>query len=338
MASQNPPSRTFNTIKHSNREKRVKRHQQERVLLLAMCVVVVAILLTLAILLVCNVAEAIKANRPEKPPVNNEQNQPAGQQEIVYMSLTQPKEKVKTGVLQIVNQSNEYHFPTTNSGLKIIFDNRAKVNGSNVYQINGANRTWQLQGDALDALNTMMTKYYELFEDGSVTVSSAYRSYEDQQKGGYKVDPGFSDHHTGYCVALMDGTGSNKNLPADHWVFENCYKYGFIIRYPEHKSDQTGVSGYDYCFRYVGVAHATYIQQNNLCLEEYVEILKSTYTASNHLKVTGADGNAYEIYYVPAGNTELTTMQVPKNYAYTISGDNIGGFIVTVNLNAPVNA
>ena len=338
MASQNPPSRTFNTVKHSNRDKRVKRHQQERVLLLAMCAVVIAILLTLAVLLVCSVADTIKANRPPQPPANQDQNQPAGQQAIVYQSLAKPLTDVKTGALQIVNKENEYTFPTTGSGLKIIYDNREKVNGSNVYQINGANKAWQLHTDTLNALNAMMKKYYELFEDGSVTVSAAYRSFEDQQKLNSATKPGFSDHHTGYCVALMDGTGSNKELPRDHWVFENCYKYGFVIRYPDHKSDKTGVSGYEYCFRYVGVAHATYIHQNNLCLEEYVELLKANHPASNHLAVNGADGNAYEIYYVPAGSTELTTMQVPKNYEYTISGDNIGGFIVTVNKNAPVNA
>ena len=334
MASHTPTSRTFNTVKHSNREKRVKRHQQERVLLLAMCAVVIAILLTLAVLLVCNVVEAVKANRPEKPPVNNEQNQPMGQQEISYMSVTQANGAVKNGILQIVNKENEYLFPSTEIGLKVIFDHRAKVNGTNVYQINGNNK-WKLQSDALDALNTMMTKYYELFEDNSISVTSAYRTAKDQE--GKSVPPGFSDHHTGYCVALMDAAGT-KELENDHWIYENCYKYGFIVRYPEGKSDKTFVKDYAYCFRYVGVAHATYIYQNNLCLEEYVDILKSTYTSSNHLKVTGADGNAYEIYYVPAGNTEITTLQVPKNYSYNISGDNMSGFIVTINLNAPINA
>ncbi len=339
MASQNPPSRTFNTVKHSNREKRAKRHRQERKLLLSICAVIIAILLTFAVLLVCNVVETVKANRPEKPPVTNEPNQPTGQYEIVYQSTTQANGAVKRGVLQIVNTKNEYTFPSKdNNGLKIIFSGRAKVNGTNVYQINDNNQTWELHGDALDALNAMMTKYYELSEDNTVTVTSAYRSLKDQE--GKQVDPGFSDHHTGYCVALKvltEPPAKTADLPSDHWIYQNCHKYGFIVRYPEYKADQTGISGYEYCFRYVGVAHATYIYDNNLCLEEYVELLKTTYSANNHLKVIGADKNTYEIYYVPAASTEITTLQVPKNYAYTISGDNIGGFIVTVNLNAPNN-
>ena len=245
MASQTPPSRTFNTVKHSNREKRVKRHQQERVIVLAMCAVVVAILLTLAVLLICNVVEATAAKRPQKPPVNNEQNQPVGgQQEIVYMSLTQSNDKVKTGVLQIVNKENEYLFPSTEIGLKVIYDHRTKVNGTNVYQINGNNK-WKLQSDALDALNAMMTKYYELFEDNSISVTSAYRTAKDQENKS--VLPGFSDHHTGYCVALMDAAGA-KEMENDHWIYQNCYKYGFIVRYPEGKSDKTFVKDYEYCF------------------------------------------------------------------------------------------
>lgn len=306
--------------------------------MLSIYVVVIAILITLAVLLVCSVVEGIRSKLPEKPPVGGEQNTPTGQQAITYMSLTQANGAVNSGVLQIVNKENEYTFPTTGSGLKNIYDNRVKFNGNNTYQINGGNKSWQLQSAALDALNSMMYKYYELFNDSSVSISSAYRSYADQESINSSTKPGFSDHHTGYCVALMDGTSYNKELPRDHWVFENCYKYGFVIRYPDHKSDKTGVSGYEYCIRYVGVAHATYIHENDLCLEEYVEMLKTSYSANTNLKVTGADGNAYEIYYVPAASTEITTLQVPKNYEYTISGDNISGFIVTIDLSKPINA
>ena len=334
MGNRATPSRTFNTVKHSNREKRMKRHQQERIVLYSICTVVIAILLTLAIFLGCFIVAKIKASQPDDP-YNNSNTPPAGTQPITYMALTQATGAVNSGILQIVNGENEYQFPTTPS-LKGIYDNRVKYDGvSNTYMVNGNNASWKLHTEALDALNQMMLKHYELFEDGSVTVTSAYRSFEDQQAIKGSVKAGYSDHHTGFCVALKkDG---NKDLESDHWIYGNCYKYGFIVRYPDVKKDQTGVSGYEYCFRYVGVAHATYIYNNNLCLEEYVELLRSTYNASNHLKITGADGNAYEVYYVPAGTTEITTMQVPKNYQYTISGDNMNGFIITVNLNAPIN-
>jgi hypothetical protein len=137
-------------------------------------------------------------------------------------------------------------------------------------------------------------------------------------------------------LKVVDGSSTLTFSEADGytWIYENAHKYGFIVRYPESKSDQTGVSGYEHCFRYVGVPHATYITQSNLCLEEYVELLKNNYT-STHLAIKGADGNSYEVYYVPAGSGDITTISVPSNYEYTVSGDNVSGFIVTVHLNEP---
>ena len=109
-----------------------------------------------------------------------------------------------------------------------------------------------------------------------------------------------------------------------------------MVRYPDSKAAITGVDGYEYCFRYVGVPHAYYIHENNYCLEEYVELIKNTYTPDKTLKITTSDGGLYEVYYVAAGSEELTVLKVPANYSYTVSGDNIGGFIVTVNLNEAV--
>ena len=71
---------------------------------------------------------------------------------------------------------------------------------------------------------------------------------------------------------------------------------------------------------------------SGLCLEEYVQLLKTSYSGGEHLAITGTDGNQYEVYYVPASDTELTSIKVPKDHSYTVSGDNAGGFIVTVNL------
>ncbi len=334
MANRATPSRSFNTVKHSNRDKRIKRQRQERVVLLSICLVVVALLLSLLVFLVCMVVDTVRDGKTDLPPQSDQQQ--GTPPSVSYVSVTKVKGDVHKGELLIVNSQNQYQFPTTATGLKTIADNRVKFDGvSNTYMV--GNTAWKLHSTALDALNSMMYKYYELSLDGSVSVSSAYRSYEDQDKLNSSTAAGYSDHHTGLCVALKGNAGKG-DLEDDHWIYQNCHKYGFVVRYPESKSAVTGVSGYEYCFRYVGVAHATYMRDNGLCLEEYVELLKNTYTANNHLTVAGADGKSYEIYYVPAADTELTTLQVPKNYQYTISGDNMGGFIVTVCLDAPANA
>ena len=166
-------------------------------------------------------------------------------------------------------------------------------------------------------------------------ISSAYRTLEDQEALNSSVQPGYSDHHTGYCVAIQYSDRSG--LENDHWFYQNCYKYGFVVRYPEGKEGITGVSDYKHCLRYVGVAHATYMYEHNLCMEEYLDLLKNTYNSSaQRLNIVAADGFVYETYYVEASGSEVTTIDVPtSNYEYTVSGDNRSGFIVTVKLIPP---
>ena len=338
MANRPGNQPNFNTpLKHSSRKKRLLRRKRERVVALAIITVIFAIVLSLAIFLVCFAVDAIKTAIASKP---NDTQLPAGDistQSIVFDKIPYSNTAVHVGELIVVNEHYAYDF-SANSDLsaemKTIFNNRVMFeNTSNTYMVNGNNKAWKLHTKTLSALNDMMHEYYRIFKDGSTSVSSAYRSFEDQEALNSSVEPGFSDHHTGYCVALMDqGTG----IQSDHWIFTAAHRYGLIQRYPDVKESITGVSDYGHCFRYVGVAHATYIKENNLCLEEYISLVQTHYTADNRLAITGADGNRYEVYYIPASNSDLTTVSVPKNYQYTVSGDNIGGFIVTVNLSAPV--
>lgn len=341
MNNRSTPPRSFNTVRNSNRDARQKRRQQGRAVLLAICSVAALILLTLTVFLVWSIVDVVSSNvgknpNDTEPPIGGN-TPPSG--EASYVTATKESQAIHTGVLVVVNDRYEYQFPASNTGVLVnIYDNRPKVNGANVYQLSDSTiaKTWSLNVDALNAFNEMMKKYYEISEgDSSVTVTSAYRSAKDQE--GYATAVGHSDHHTGYCVALQQTSGSGKTqLPQDHWIYRNASQYGFVVRYPADKEELTGVSDYTYCFRYVGVAHATYMYENNLCLEEYTELLKATYTADNHLKLKGADGKSYEVYYVPASKDELTSISCPKDYSYSISGDNIGGFIVTVDLSTPV--
>ncbi|MBR3895318.1 MAG: M15 family metallopeptidase [Clostridia bacterium] len=336
MANRSTPPKSFNTVKHSNRKERIKRQRRERIVLLAIIATLASLVLALIVFGICALVATVGANRPPKG--SEQESRPIEDvlpKEVTYAAATRPNSAVFEGELLIVNVEHEYHFPTTEAGLKNIFDNRVKYQDTyNTYMV--PNTAWKLQTSALDAFNAMMLKHYELFEDGSIKISSAYRSYEDQANSTTSSTPaGFSDHHTGLCIAIRAQSG--ELLPSNHWIYQNCHKYGFVIRYPNDKSEITGVSGYEYCLRYVGVAHATYMVENSLCLEEYVELLKSTYTSGNHLALTAADGNKYEIYYVPAAGGEISTFQLPKNRAYTVSGDNIGGFIVTVHLNQPID-
>jgi hypothetical protein len=100
-----------------------------------------------------------------------------------------------------------------------------------------------------------------------------------------------------------------------------------VLRYPESAVESTGVEYTPSHFRYVGVPHSNIMQDKNLCLEDYVEFLKGYDFYGEHLFVTL--GNIeYEIYYVQADG-DVTQVPVPKDRYYSISGNNIDGFIVT---------
>lgn len=338
MGNRTTPPRSFNTVKHSNRKERLARKSRARMTLLSICIIILAIMLTGAVFIFCSLADELN-NRKDKENLGSETETSApndSEGKILYSQITQANTKIHEGELILVNEDHAYVFPNAQNGLVNIYDNRSKINGENIYQL--AFNTYQLQKNAFDAFDVMLMKYYGLSEDNSTIITSSYRTYEDQQALGSSIMPGYSDHHTGYCVALqkmsMSASGNRERLESDHWIYQNCHKYGYIVRYPSAKTDKTGVSDYTYCFRYVGIPHATYITENALCLEEYIDLLKTEYAGEKHLSVTDTDGKRYEIYYVAAGNGELTTIDVPSNYSYTISGDNVGGFIVTVKLDA----
>ena len=56
------------------------------------------------------------------------------------------------------------------------------------------------------------------------------------------------------------------------WLAENCWKYGFIIRYPEDKEDVTGYKYEPWHIRYLGKETAKKVYESGLCLEEYLGI------------------------------------------------------------------
>lgn len=319
--------RSFNTIRHSQTKQRAKRQELQRIVLLLILAAAALIIVALLAFGACSIFHVITSSTPEQPTDGGDQPPPppADTNEIQYTQSTNQSSQIHTGELIMVNETHEYRFPDVE--LLNIYDNRVKVNGANTYMV--AYNTYKLETNALAALNEMMLKHYEVSDgDGSIRVGSAYRSYEEQ--AGYETPQGFSEHHTGFCITLRLPEGGF--LDTDHWIYENCHKYGFVARYPADKVDVTGVSGYEYCFRYVGVAHATYMKEHNLCLEEYLGLLKNSYSSGTNLKINAADGNAYEVYYAPAGSEELTQFRVPTNFAYTVSGDNDSGFIITVNL------
>ena len=59
------------------------------------------------------------------------------------------------------------------------------------------------------------------------------------------------------------------------WLQENAEDFGFIMRYAKDKQDITKIIYEPWHYRYVGVEHAKAINDLGMCLEEYIEYLKS---------------------------------------------------------------
>ncbi|MBQ2766381.1 MAG: M15 family metallopeptidase, partial [Clostridia bacterium] len=89
---------------------------------------------------------------------------------------------------------------------------------------------------------------------------------------------GSSEHQTGLCVDMHNLPAASKdfaNEDAYKWLKENCWKFGFILRYPEDKTEITGISFEPWHYRYVGRYHAQRIYQMNMCLEEYIAYIST---------------------------------------------------------------
>ncbi len=100
----------------------------------------------------------------------------------------------------------------------------------------------------------------------------------------YYAPPGGSEHHTGLAADVCISSIVNKyaclheNYDATEefeWFSENAHKFGFILRYPKGKESITGYNYEPWHYRYVGVDVATWIYNNNLTFEEYIETLEA---------------------------------------------------------------
>ena len=117
-------------------------------------------------------------------------------------------------------------------------------------------------------------------------IASGYRSYSLQTnlynsyvlKDGkakadtYSARPGHSEHQTGLAMDLNIIDSSFEGTPEAIWIEKNCYKYGFIIRYPKGKEEITGYKYEPWHVRYLGKELAEKVYNTGKTLEEYLNI------------------------------------------------------------------
>ncbi len=126
----------------------------------------------------------------------------------------------------------------------------------------------------------------------SLWIASGYRSYTYQnglytmyvKRSGkeaadtFSARPGHSEHQSGYAFDLNSVTDAFANTKEGIWVNQNCYKYGFILRYPKGKDNETGYKYESWHLRYVGtdLAEKLFNDGDWITMESYFG-LTSTY-------------------------------------------------------------
>lgn len=124
-------------------------------------------------------------------------------------------------------------------------------------------------------------------QDGiSLWIVSGYRSWDRQntlytnyskasgkaQADRFSARPGHSEHQTGLALDLNNASSSFVGTKEAEWIANNCYKYGFIVRYGKDKEQYTGFKYEPWHVRYLGKDLAKKVYDSGKCLEEYYNL------------------------------------------------------------------
>ena len=164
-------------------------------------------------------------------------------------------------------------------------------------KVENIDKTRQFDARAIDDLNNMMNA---MKKDGitNIWVQSAYRSVARQKElydasvkkylqqgktqeeaeqltNEYINKPGSSDHNLGLAVDFNMVDNKFEKLDGFKWLQKNAENYGFVLRYPKDKEDITKIAYESWHWRYVGAEHAKKMNELNMCLEEYIQYLKT---------------------------------------------------------------
>lgn len=194
-----------------------------------------------------------------------------------------------------------------------------------------------MQGEMKDGVRLLINDSYRSAQAQQATIDEYLGLYGQAYVDKYVSPVGCSEHHTALAADLsfydlstgaVLATTSAEAAAHYAWLLENCPRYGLILRYTPEKEAITGYSAESWHFRFVGDPHAAYITSHGLALEEYLQELRST-SFHQRLFIETDRGRQYSVYYTPVTGSE-TQVPVPEDKPYTLSGNNVDGFIVTV--------
>ena len=169
-------------------------------------------------------------------------------------------------------------------------------------QLRKLDASYQVAADAYPDLQAMLSDCKAA--GCEPVVCSAYRAHEYQVKlyqrkitrlmatgmsqeqaekeaGTVVAVPGTSEHQLGLALDIIDNSNwtldsSQENTKTQKWLMEHSWEYGWILRYPNGKTELTGIIYEPWHYRYVGKEIAAELHQLDMCLEEYLNMLTET--------------------------------------------------------------
>lgn len=183
------------------------------------------------------------------------------------------------------------------NGLLFLQNRQWRVSAAYIPEVREADipgKVRSMRADAASALEEMYAAC--MAETGKELVAvSGYRSYQNQatiyenklksvngskaRADEYVARAGASEHQLGMAMDL--GWDKEPTTSPDFafatagaWATENCWRFGFILRYQAEWEEITGYKHEAWHFRYVGKENARKIYENQMPLETYLILLR----------------------------------------------------------------
>lgn len=186
-----------------------------------------------------------------------------------------------------------------------------------------------MSSEILDSYQTLSQDIQNRF-DTPLYVISSYRTKEEQEEivGTHDSDVaagvGASEHQSGLALDVYVKGYSGKALidsEAGQYLNTDCWRHGFIIRYPVGKKKITGIIYEPWHIRYIGIPHAEIISKRELTAEEYLD------------KLTPNSFFSFGDYVISRQSVSSEQLMIPNGAkSIVISEDNTGFYLITAKM------
>ena len=218
-----------------------------------------------------------------------------GTYKLYYIATDKSGNKAKSKfILEIIDKETSKHsnnISKTSNGHSItVKDGITYIDGILI-----ANKTYSLPStyNPGGITDEVMSAFNKMAADAksvglNIFIASGFRSYDIQttlynnyvardgktEADTYSARPGHSEHQSGLAFDLNLVDESFENTNEGKWLNSNAYRFGFILRYPKGKTNETGYIYESWHYRYVGEELATKLYNNGdwITLEKYFGI------------------------------------------------------------------